>query len=76
MIAKELRSGHLMWRGEFGPAPPFPVDPDTLFVAYYASAEFGCFKALNWPQPGFVLDLFTEFKASTNGLNPPNGVSR
>ena len=77
MVAKELRSGQTwrLWRGEFGPEPPFPVDSSTLFVAYYASAELGCFKALNWPQPEFVLDLFTEFRARTNGLNLPNGVS-
>jgi hypothetical protein len=28
-----------LWRGEFGPTPPFDVGPDTLFVAYSAWAE-------------------------------------
>jgi DNA polymerase-1 len=41
MVAKELRTGQewRLWRGEFGPAPPFPVGPDSLLVAFYASAE-------------------------------------
>src|SRR4029077_13260535 len=36
--------------------------------------ELGCFKALNWPQPDFILDLFTEFRARTNGHSLPNGA--
>ena len=56
-----------LWRGQFESQPPFPIDDDTVLVAYYASAELGCFKALGWPQPRFVLDLFTEFRARTNG---------
>ena len=55
-------------RGEFGAAPPFSTGPDTLFVAYYASAEIGFFRALNWPTPARILDLFTEFRNLTNGL--------
>jgi DNA polymerase I len=68
MVARELRSGRTikLWRGEFGPVPPFPVGDDTLFVAYYASAELGCFRALGWPMPARILDLFTEFRAHLN----------
>jgi DNA polymerase-1 len=71
MVAKELRTGQewRAWRGDFGPSPPFPVGPDALFVAYYASAELGCFRALGWPMPANVLDLFTEFRARTNGTD-------
>jgi hypothetical protein len=58
------------------PGAAFPGRSRHAVCRLLRHAEFGCFKALNWPQPGFVLDLFTEFKASTNGLNPPNGVSR
>jgi hypothetical protein len=64
-----------LWRDQFGSEPPFPIDANTLLVAYYASAELGCFKALNWPQPIFVLDLFVEFRARTNGRVLPNGAS-
>jgi DNA polymerase I len=44
-----------------------------LFVAYYASAELGCFRALNWPMPQRILDLFAEFRCGTNGLAVPAG---
>jgi DNA polymerase-1 len=68
MVAKELRSGQewRVFRGEFGSAPPFPIGPDALFVAYYASAELGCFKTLGWQSPTNILDLFTEFRDRTN----------
>jgi hypothetical protein len=78
MVAKELRTGQTwrLWRGEFGAAPPFPVDTDSVFIAYYASAELGCFKALGWQMPAYVLDLFVEFRNLTNradGAKPPAG---
>ena len=75
MVAKELRSGKIwrLWRGEFGSTPPFPIGSDALFVAYYASAELGCFRALGWPMPANILDLFTEFRDRTNGLTTPAG---
>lgn len=75
MVAKELRTGQCwrMWSDELGSTPPFPVGPDTLIVAYYASAELGCFCALGWPTPARILDLFTEFRDHTNGLPTPSG---
>jgi DNA polymerase I len=76
MVAKELRTGQewKLWRGEFGPAPPFPIGPHSLFVAFYASAELGCFRALGWSKPVNILDLFTEFRDRTNGLATPAGA--
>src|SRR5262245_28660019 len=77
MVAKDLRTGQTwrLWRGEFGPRPPFTTGADSVLIAYYASAELGCFKALGWQLPTFVLDLFTEFRVRTNGLNTSNGAS-
>jgi hypothetical protein len=74
-VAFEFRSGRKMrlWRDEFGSAPPYPTNSDTLFVAYYASAEIGCHLALGWPVPERVLDLFTEFRNATNGLPTLSG---
>ena len=46
----------------------------ALFVAYYASAELGCFLALGWPMPARILDLFAEFRAATNGRRTPCGA--
>src|SRR5262249_7791477 len=51
-----------------GQLPPYPTGPDSLFVAYYASAEISCHLALGWPVPERVLDLFTEFRNHANGL--------
>ena len=53
--------------------PPYSTDPDTLFVAYYASAELGVHLALNWPLPTKVLDLYVEFRNKTNGVQTPCG---
>jgi DNA polymerase-1 len=77
MVAKELRSGKTwrVFRGEFGAAPPFPTGDDTLFVAFYPSAELGCFRALGWHAPARILDLFAEFRDRTNGLTTPAGAS-
>jgi hypothetical protein len=75
LVAKELRSGQVwrLWRDEFESTPPFPIGPDALFVAFYASAELGCFRALGWPKPANILDLFVEFRDRTNGVATPAG---
>src|SRR5262249_41929424 len=74
LVAKDLRTGQVwrQFRGEFDSAPPFPVGPDSLFVAYYASAELGFFKALDWSMPANVLDLFAEFRCITNTTPTPD----
>ena len=78
MVAREFRTHRLirLWRDDLLTirSPPFSVNPDALFVAYYSSAEFGCFLALNWQIPVRILDLFTEFKCRTSGLTTPCGA--
>jgi DNA polymerase I len=76
LVARELKSGRKIrhWRDQFGTAPPYPIGPDVLFVAYYASAEIGCHLALGWPPPQRVLDLFTEFRNHTNGIPTVSGA--
>jgi DNA polymerase I len=77
LVTRELRSGRLLrlWRDELVGRPPrFRTDAEALFVAYYASAELGCFLALGWPMPARVLDLYCEFRAATNGLPTPCGA--
>jgi len=77
MVAKEFRSGRVirLWVDELGSAAPFDVGPAALFVAYYASAELGCFLSLGWSPPARILDLFTEFRNLTNGSSPLAGNS-
>ncbi len=76
MVAKELISGRVIRLGRDElrrlEAAPFGVGPDTLVVAFYASAEFGVFLALGWPLPVNVVDLYVEFRNLSNGHRPPN----
>lgn len=78
LVAKELRSGRIMriWEDTLRllPQVPFDVGNRALFVAYFASAELGCFLSLGWNLPANILDLFTEFRNQTNGLDTPNGA--
>jgi hypothetical protein len=75
LVAKELVSGRLLrlWQDELAARPPFPVDDQALFAAYYASAEWGCFLQLGWPLPARTIDLYAEFRNKTNGLALPGG---
>ena len=77
LVARELRSGRCirLWRDQFGSCPPYAMGDDSLFVAYSASAELGCHLALGWPIPERILDLFTEFRNCTNGLQTVAGSS-
>jgi len=77
LVAWEIYSGRKLriWQDELKQmkAPPYPTDNDTLFIAYYASAEMGCNLSLGWPLPVNILDLFTEFRNLSNGLPTPCG---
>jgi DNA polymerase-1 len=77
LAAHEIRSGRCfrVWRDEFGSAPPYATGSDVLFVAFYASAELGCYRSLDWRTPERILDLFVEFRNHTNGLPTPAGAS-
>ena len=55
------------------PACPFPLGENSLYIAYYASAEMGCHLALDWTLPDYLLDLFCEFRCLTNGVALPAG---
>jgi hypothetical protein len=73
MTAREFRTGEeiLLWLDDV-PPPPSPFPPDALVVAYFASAEMGCFLALGWEMPAHVLDLYVEFKWMTCGKDGAN----
>ncbi|MFL5342052.1 MAG: DNA polymerase [Gemmataceae bacterium] len=78
VVARELRTGRLVRSWLTGGAqdrPPYPIGPEVLFVAFYASAELGCHLALGWPFPLRVLDLYAEFRCLTAGLVAPFGHS-
>ncbi len=74
MVGREYFSGRLvrLWGDEME-LPPFECAADVLIIAFYSSAEFGCFIELGWRMPLRVLDLFTEFRNLANGFKPPCG---
>jgi DNA polymerase family A len=75
-VARELRTRRLerLWLTDEAPAdPPYGTGADSLFVAYYASAELGCHLALGWPTPLRILDLYAEFRCLRSGLPVPCG---
>jgi len=73
----EVHSGRTirLMRDQFDPVPPYGTGSDTLFVAYFASAEIDCHRALGWPIPTRILDLFTEFRDRFNGVSTVGGNS-
>lgn len=75
LVGHELRSDRVLrvWEDELlaMTKPPYSIDRETLFVAYYASAELSCHLALGWHLPERVLDLFVEFRNLRNGHPPP-----
>jgi DNA polymerase family A len=75
LVAKEVGTDRLirLWQDQLGSKPPFDVDDETLFVAYYAPAEISCFLALGWPAPTRIIDLYAEFRRETNALAVPEG---
>ena len=77
VVARELGTDQLVrvWLDRVKPPrrPPYPIDEESLFVAYYASADIGCHLALGWDVPTRVLDLFAEFRVRTNGLPTESG---
>jgi hypothetical protein len=59
-----------IWRGDFGPRPPFDTGPDTVIIGYSLWAEMTCFQMLGWKLPECVFDLHTVFLATGNLLLP------
>ncbi len=78
LVAREFKSKqlHRVWLDRAQPPScPFDTGPGSLFVAYFASAEFSCMLAMGWSLPDRVIDLFCEFRNATNGLSAPRGNS-
>ena len=75
LVARELVSGRTIKLSqdelEAASRPPYDISADSLFVAYYASAEIGCHLALGWDTPVNILDLFAEFRNLTNVIPKP-----
>ena len=68
LVAPEYFSNRVvrLFANELQDRPPFPTDDNTLFVAYFASVEIGCFLVLSWDVPRRILDLWTKQRVRTN----------
>ncbi len=77
MAALEYHSGRqiCLWAAELKDMdnPPFPIDHNSLYVAYYNVAEFNCHLALGWPLPVYTLDVCIEFKCLTSNRKIEGG---
>ncbi|MCM3567546.1 DNA polymerase [Neobacillus mesonae] len=74
MVALELRTQReiRLWLWDKASVPiPFNIGPDTLYIAYFASAEISCYLALGWEIPVHILDLYVEYRNLTNGKTIP-----
>ena len=75
MVAHELRTGQTLrcFAKELAEhrVPPFNCGGNSLVVAYFASAEMGCFLSLGWPFPVHLLDLYVEYRRMRNGTLGP-----
>lgn len=58
LCALSLKTGQRweIWFDQSGEAYPFDENADIVFVCHFAEAELGCFLALGWPMPKYVLD--------------------
>ena len=76
LVAKEILKQRVLriWFDDSKPIKnPFLRPKNSLFLAYYASAEMGCFLKLKWDLPLYLIDLYAEFRNFTNGLHLPLG---
>ncbi len=70
IVARDYKTKHTIrkWRDELSALPPFPHGPDILFVCYFAPAELGFYRVMNWEPPPRILDLYVEYRNCYNCL--------
>ncbi len=74
LVARCFRTGQTVRQWISEDSTPFRFGQNDLLVAYFASAELGCFLSLGWELPKHVLDLYCEWRAQTNGLSVGRGL--
>ena len=70
LVAKEILKQRVLriWFDDSKPIKkPFSRPKESLFLAYYASAEMGCFLKLKCDLLLYLIDLYAEFRNFTNG---------
>ena len=78
-VFKNTQTGAIekLWRDELLSlkCPPFFQYVSEVLVAFFATAELVSFKALGWNTDVPVLDLYSEYRIFTNGIEPAPGRS-
>ena len=70
VVGKELTTGIIKryWLLDEQPERcPFDISMQSLYIAYFNTAEFCCHLALGWGLPKKTIDLFVEYRVRTNG---------
>ena len=72
IVARELTSGKIirLFKDELLviKQPPFDTGSRSLFIAFYAPAEFSCFLELGWEFPSNTVDLYVEYRLLRCGM--------
>lgn len=68
-VAENVDTGEVIrhWIDGSEHLPEYPTHGKALFIAFYASAEMSCHIALGFPKPLSIVDLFAEYRVTTNG---------
>ncbi len=73
MVARELASGSVirLFEEELVKVKkaPFDISKRSLFVAFFAPAEFSCFLTLGWDFPVNTVDLYAEYRLIKCGMD-------
>jgi hypothetical protein len=69
LVARNLQTGETLryWQDQLAAMKEAPFPPSSRLVAFYASAELGCFLKLGWKTDYPVIDVYVEFRRRYNG---------
>jgi DNA polymerase-1 len=75
VCAKSLFTGN-MWRvwHHSGSRSPFNTNPEIVYIAYSATAEWSYFLSCGWDLPRSIVDLYPERSLEINGRREPDGT--
>lgn len=74
LAARELRSRKLFRTSTPAKATPIPFNPRTLVATFDAASVLEALRTHGWPEPPHVIDLFAEYRATTNGQEDRSGL--
>jgi DNA polymerase-1 len=57
-----------------GSSSPFKTNPEIVYIAYSATAEWSYFLSCGWDLPRSIIDLYPERSLEINGRKEPDGA--